>query len=371
MSSARALSVAQVVLSLNFGGLEYLCIQLCEELEKRGIRGQIISLTDGVLADEARQRGVKTTLLGKKSGLDLKAILRLREIIKEEGIDIVHTHNFAPLVHGTLAAAGTGARTLNTRHGPDPQSAPRFIWGMNEVVVAVSDHSRQELIKFNKVNPEKLRVILNGIDLSDYASPPQETDILRREFNLPPETKIVGNFSRLAAEKDQATLLRAFRILMDQGVNARLMIAGGGPLEGELKALASELNLNGSVHFLGFRKGIPDLLRSLDLYVISSVMEGLSLSLVQAMASGLPIVATKAGGNGEAVADGQSGLLVECGDHEGLAKSMKRILEDPETARRFAHRAREDAFRLFTIDRMAESYVELYREVMARRGVRV
>jgi glycosyltransferase involved in cell wall biosynthesis len=362
------LVVAQIVLSLNFGGLEYLTIQLSEQLERRGIRSHIISLTDGVLIGEANQRGIETTALNKKAGFDAGTVFRIGKILRERGIGLVHTHNLSPLVHGTLAAAMTGTRSVNTRHGPDPQSTYGFIWGMNDRVVAVSDHARRELVKYNHVNPDKIRVILNGIDLSPYSSPGPTTNPLREEFQIGAGTKIVGNFSRLEPEKDQKTLLRAFRILMDQGVNARLVIAGGGKLEGELKQLTQDLDLTNDVHFLGFRKGIPDLLRCIDLYVVSSTMEGLSLSLLQAMAAGLPVVATNTGGNPEVVVEGETGYIVDCGNPAALAAAMSRVLACPETAQRMGHSAKDNAYRLFGIDRMVESYISLYEEVLAKRN---
>jgi glycosyltransferase involved in cell wall biosynthesis len=360
------LVIAQIVLSLNFGGLEYLAIDLSDQLEKRGIHSHIISLTNGVLIDEANQRGIETMALDKKEGFQLSTVFRIRKILKDRGVNLVHTHNLSPLVHGTLAAALTGTPTVNTRHGPDPQSTYGFIWNMNDTIVAVSDHARRELVKYNHVNPEKIRVILNGIDLSPYSTPDPTTNLLRAEFQIPSDTKIVGNFSRLEPEKDHKTLLRAFRILMDRGVNARLVIAGGGKLESELKQLTEDLNLTRDVHFLGFRKGIPDLLRCLDLYVVSSTLEGLSLSLLQAMAAGLPVVATNTGGNPEVVVEGETGYIVECGDPAALATAVVRVL-DPEVGEPMGRKAKDNAHRLFGLDRMVESYVSLYEEVLAKR----
>jgi glycosyltransferase involved in cell wall biosynthesis len=370
MPNDARMTVAHVVLTLNVGGLEHLVIQMSDEMERRGIRTKIVTLTDGVLLDEAKKRGLQTFALGKKPGVDVGTILRLRKIIRENHVDVVHTHNFAPLVHATLATVMTGARTLNTRHGPAPISTPRFIWRMNDFIVPVSEDSRRELVKFNNVQPEKVRVILNAIDLTPYSGPPPATNPLRKELGIGDGTLLIGNFSRLEPEKDHPTLLDAFRLLMDEGVDARLIIAGGGSVEAALKRKTEELGLSSTVHFLGFRHDIPQLLRSIDLYVVSSTLEGLSLSVLQAMAAGLPIVATRTGGNPEVVLDGQTGFIVECGRPAEMAGAMKRLLLDRDAARAFGRLARENAFRTFSLGRMVDSYVALYEQMLRRAPAR-
>ena len=359
------MNVAHLVLTLNFGGLEQLVIQLSEELKRRGIESSIIALTEGALLDEANRRGVRSLALHKKSGLRPALPLRLARVLREMQVDILHTHNFAPLIYGTLAAKLSKIPTINTRHGRAALRTYAWVWSLTDCVVAVSHDARTELLRHNSIRSDKVSVIWNGIDLSPYRAAPS-TDI-RRELGLPGDVPLIGTVGRLSEEKDHATLLRAFRTVLDHGIAAKLLIAGGGAMEEPLKNLARELAVDAHVHFLGFRRDVPAVLQGCDLYVQSSRMEGVSLTLIEAMAAGLPVVATRVGGNPEVVQDGETGALVPPADPVAFAAAMTAILRDREAARRLGEAGRRRAYEVFSIDVMVDAYMQLYERVSRKR----
>lgn len=357
--------VAQVVLTLDPGGQEYVVLQLAERLQRRGMRSPVVALAGGALMEEAHRRGVRAFDLGKKAGLDPSLFVRLAGLLRRERVDVVHTHNFAPLIYGTLAARALGLPTLNTRHGRAPLSTHRLIWSLTRRAVAVSEDARRELVRHNRIAPDKVSVILNGVDIAAFGAPGGDGSELRHELRLPADATVFGIVARLAPEKDHATLLEAFRLLLRGGADACLVVIGGGPLEGALRSQAERSGLSERVRFLGFRTDIPALLRCLDVFVLSSTMEGISLTLLEAMAASLPIVATDVGGNREVVIEGVTGLLVPDGNPEAMASAMASLHRDPERARALGASGRERAVRVFDIEQMVDAYVALYESLQS------
>jgi glycosyltransferase involved in cell wall biosynthesis len=361
-------TVAQLTLTLNFGGLEVLVIQLAEQLQRRGIRSPIVALSEGTLVEEARSRGIETFTLGKRDGFDPRILWKVARLVRRHHIDVLHTHNFAPLIYGALAGRVAGARVINTRHGRATLSTLPFIWRLTDRAIAVSDDARREMLKHNTIPPERVRVILNGIDLAPYRQLDPTDNALRRELGIAAGTPIVGVVARLAPEKDHATLLRAFRTVRERGVAAELVIVGGGELEATLRTLCHELGIESAVHFLGFRKNIPQLVHGMDLFVLPSRMEGVSLTLLEAMAAGKPVIATRVGGNPEVVVDHETGYLVGPGGADSLAAAMTRLLSQPALASQFGRAGRERALSAFSADRMVDAYAAQYAEVLEGRA---
>lgn len=361
------MTVAQLVLTLDHGGLEYLAIQMSDHLQRRGIRSPIVVLTEGALVDEARRRGIDTFVMRKRAGFDVRLIFALRRLLLEQGVDVLHTHNFAPLIYGSAAARLCRIGTVNTRHGRAALKAHPLVWAMTDRVVAVSADARRELMKHNRIRADKVRVIINAIDLTAYkaGAPPKAEG--RRELGLPAHLPVCVAVGRLSPEKDHRTLLLAFHSLRKSGSTSHLVIIGGGPLESELKTLTQSLGLLECVHFLGFRSDVAQILPLLDLFVLSSTEEGVSLTLIEAMAAALPIVATRVGGNPEVVAEGETGLLVEAGQPAALAAAMRSLLSDPDGRARMGRRGREVAFGKFNIERLVDEYLAIYADVASPR----
>ncbi len=357
------MTVAQVVLTLDQGGLEHLVIQLSAHLQRRGLRSLIVVLTDGVLVEAAKRQGLDVIVLGKREGFDPRLVFQLARLFRREHVDIVHSHNFAPLIYGAMAATLSGARTVNTRHGRAALRTHRFIWSLTHRVIAVCEDTRRQLLVHNRIAPGKVDVLLNAIDTAPYAA--RNPAATRAGTPLPAGVPVIGTVGRLSEEKDHETLLTAFRMLRDTGVEAHLAIVGGGPLQPALRARVSALGLDNCVHLLGFRTDVSALLPLFDVYVLPSKMEGVSLTLLEAMAAGLPVVATRVGGNPEVVIEGQTGLLVEASQPAALAAALTALLEHPDSSAAMGARGRARALEHFGIDRLVDAHVHLYERVLA------
>lgn len=358
--------VAHVVLTLDPGGQEFLVIQLAERLQRRGWRSPVITISGGALAQDARRLGIETFDLRKGAGFSPATLVRLARVLRAEGVDIVHTHNMAPLIYGTLSARALGIPTINTRHGRAALTTHWLIWRLADHVVAVSDDARREMLRHNSIAPAKVHVILNGTDVQAFATPTRDRAAVRASLGIPVDHRLFGIVARLAPEKDHQTLFEAFeRVAQAEGA-AALLVIGGGPLEADLRARAGSLGILERVRFLGFRQDIPDLLAALDVFVLSSTMEGVSLTLLEAMAAGLPVVATRVGGNPEVVAEGETGLLVPPRDARALSEAMLVLLRNPERAAAFGERGRERVRRQFDIEQMVDAYVALYEAAWSR-----
>ncbi len=358
------MTVAHVVLTLDQGGLEHLVIQVSLQLQRRGIRSVVVVLTDGVLVDEARRKGLDVFVLHKRDGRDLGLIVRIARVLRRERVDVVHSHNFAPLNYGTLAAKLCGLPTVNTRHGRAALTASRVIWALTDAVIAVSEDAKRELLAYNRIDARKVHVLLNAVDTAAYAT--RAAGGLRRaDVGLPEVVPVVGTVGRLSPEKDHATLLTAFKTVREAGSPAHLVIVGGGPLAATLTTQVGALALGHCVHLLGFRTDVSELLPLFDIYVLPSRMEGVSLTLLEAMSAGLPVVATRVGGNPEVVVDGDTGVLVEPADSRTLADAIGALLANEPRRLSMGARGRARAFGQFGIDRLVEAHMQLYKRLLA------
>jgi glycosyltransferase involved in cell wall biosynthesis len=274
----------------------------------------------------------------------------------------VHTHNVKAHLQGSLAAVLAGAKVvLNTKHGhvfPESRTAirlNRLALAGTRRVVAVSEDTAKRAVEVERLPPEKLTVIHNGVDLSLYA-PPTE----RR-----PSTR--GNLihvARLSPEKDQLTLLRSAQVLVERCPDFRLQVVGDGPSRRDLEGMAQALGLGERVIFHGASQDVPALLRAAGMFVLSSRSEGIALTLLEAMATGLPVVATRVGGNAEVVIDGETGLLVPPGDPAGLAHAIGALIADPERAGRMGDRGHLRAQEHFDVRRVVRRYEALYLDLL-------
>lgn len=359
-TTTRPRKVAQCLLSLECGGMEKLVIQLASRLQAQGIDSPIITLmSDGILIPEARQRGIRVSSLNKGEGFNPLLVFQLKRWLRKEGVELLHTHNFAPLIYGGLAARLAGIPVVNTRHGRAPLKAPRWVWRCQSQVVSVSQDALQELQKHNALNGTPVDVIYNGIDVSAFRTLSKGKKRVENRF-----VKRMGMIARLSPEKDHRILLRAFQLILLKHPHMELWILGDGPLREALESEVWNQGLREQVRFLGFRQDIPDILEKLDIFVLATKMEGLSMTLLEAMAAGLPVVASSVGGNPEVVVDGETGFLVPAGDAAALADAVVRLLEDLSLSQRMGSAGRRRVEEHFSIEKMVKRYVQLYGRVV-------
>jgi glycosyltransferase involved in cell wall biosynthesis len=367
--------VAHVLSSLGMGGQERVALDLATSQARAGLRVTAVSLApppDGPLAEGFRAAGVDVARFSRgREGVDPALVLRLARWLSAQGVDLVHTHNPMALLYGAPAARLSGAGVVHTKHGANPGGRARLLasrvaarWV--DCFVAVSPETAAVARRRREVDTRRLSVIPNGIALDRFHPALSARARVREELGIDPASWTVGTVGRLAAEKDQALLLRAVAPLLASG--AHLVLAGDGPLRTALSELAVSLGIAPRVHLLGARADVPDVLGALDVFVLSSTSEGLPLVIPEAMATGLPVVATSVGGIPGVIDEGRTGFLVPPGDGDTLRARVAALRADPAAARAMGMRARTVAIERFSAERMHADYLAVYERVLARRG---
>jgi glycosyltransferase involved in cell wall biosynthesis len=366
-SGCRAVGVAQIVRSLDTGGQEVLCARLVERLDPRRFRSLVISLQGGGrLADAIRDRGFKVLCLNAPEGWRPSTVARLAGTLRREKIRIAHCHNRKSLLYGGLAAGLVpGTRVVYTKHGVSHWTGGpvavlgRALTRRAAAVAAVSADIASGLIAGRWALPGRLHLIPNGVDLQQFR-PPRDRARCRALLGVPLSVPVVGTVARLSPEKDQATLLNAFARLLEVVPDARLLVVGGGPLRKELETLAAALGIAPYTRFTGERSDVAALLGAMDVFCLPSLTEGTSLTLLEAMATALPVVATAVGGTPEVVTDRRSGLLVEPGRPDRLAEALLEVLHHPDRADRMGAEGRAIVAERYSLEAMVDRYTELY-----------
>jgi glycosyltransferase involved in cell wall biosynthesis len=317
------------------------------------------------LFDRLTKAGVPTQPLPGDRGIS--AVQALRRAIRVVRPGFLHAHTSRAHQLCLLAAVGLGVPVIVTRRINFPLKwGPFARWkyrSSSVFFVAISQAVQRQLLD-GGVAPERVAVIPSGIDFSALDAVPR-TDP-RTVFNLPADAQVVINVGALGADKDQATLLRAWALVESQRPRAHLVIMGEGGLRGALEELRRSLGI-ARAHLVGYRTDVPSLLKGGDVFVMSSQVEGLCTSIMDAKRCGLPVVATRAGGIPEVVDEYSGGRLVAIGDHHSLACEVGRYLDD-ETARRVdAEIALKDSAR-FTAQKMVDAYVALYQSLREQRS---
>jgi sugar transferase (PEP-CTERM/EpsH1 system associated) len=367
-AAGRRVRVAHLVLGLGVGGLEKVVLNLARRTDRRRFETRVLCLQQGgALRARFEDMGIPVDSLDLPRLPKARTLVRLVRWLRQARPDVLHTHNPTPHVFGALAARAAGVPVVvHTKHGRNyPDSFRAVAWNrlaswLSDRIVPVSADAAAVAREVERIRGRKVQVIRNGIDPADFAAPAG----LR-----PGAGKRAVHVARLMdLVKDQTTLLRAARLVVDREPGFQLTVVGDGPDRARLEALAGELGLGGHVHFLGMRSDVRELLGAADLFVLSSLTEGISLTLLEAMAAGLPVVATEVGGNREVVVPGETGLLVPAGSPAALAEALLALVRDPERARRMGAAGRRRVEDQFSLARMAADYEQLYLALVAGPG---
>ena len=359
------MNVVHLVTTLNTGGLERVVLDLVRHADRARLNLQVACLQEsGDFHQAFEAEGIAPQTLHLHSGGLVRRAIKLAKFLREAKTDVLHTHNPGPHLVGALAA--TMARTpvlVHTKHGRNYVDRPRAVLAsriassLSSRIVAVSHDAADVARTIEKVPSDRVTVVHNGVDLEKFASSGAARSAERSSRAI--------HVARLHKIKDQFTLLRAARIVADQDPVFTLDIVGDGPARAELERLHQELKLEGRVRFLGMRSDVACLLDEADFFVLSSVSEGISLTLLEAMAADLAIVATDVGGNREVVDHEQTGLLVPPSDPQLLAAAMLRVIQNPAACRSWGLAGREKVERQFNIRRVVDEYQALYETLLA------
>lgn len=360
--------VVHLVLSLGVGGLEMMVLHLARHADRARFDTRVLCLREpGPLAAAAAAAGVEVDSLDCPGLPKARTLARLARKLRALRPHVLHTHNPSPHLFGALAAPAAGVPVVvHTKHGRNYPDSPRAVWvnrvasWLTDRVVAVSEATAAVASGRERVPGRKVCVIPNGIDVARFRPPAvRPADPLR-----------VIHVARLNRIKDQPTLLRAARLVADAEPGFRLDVVGDGPERAGLEALAAALWLGPHVRFLGERHDVNDLLATAALFVLSSVSEGIPVTLLEAMAAGLPAAVTDVGGNREVVVPGETGVLVPPGDPEALGRAILAALRDPAGRARMGAAARRVIEDRFDVRHTAARYHATYLELLGGRAPR-
>jgi glycosyltransferase involved in cell wall biosynthesis len=354
----RPLRVCHVSLTLNTGGLERLLADLARRHRRPVCAPTFVALREtGRFAAEIRRAGCEVLLLRRRTRWSERQALA--DFFRAQQFDVVHAHNTYPAIHAAVAARWAGVPVVvQTRHGQRSGhgwwATQQYRWACRLIdrVIAVSDDAAR-LCLAEGLPRDKVCRIWNGIDLDQFS------------FRGPSKRPVAIAVARLSAEKDFPTLLRGLAWARRSRPELQLQIVGDGPERPRLEALAEELDLVDSVEFLGERHDVPQLLSRAAFFVSTSLTEGISLTLLEAMAVGLPVIATAVGGNPEVVVDGVTGRLTPAGNPHAFAAALCELAADPDSWGEYGLAGRARVVSEFDIRRMVDEYEDLYLRLTA------
>ena len=373
MNSTEKLKVLFIVNPTREAGAEMVLVQAAARLNPA--RFQVIC---GLLTPDEDQLippGLATLnfAMPRLQGLAwLWFFLRLCRVLRREKISIVHVNSYIPGNYVRLAAILTRVPLIIdhwhgfTRFSLKRKVICRLLGRFTDLSLAVSWGVAAHLVQQCRLDPDKVRVVPNGIDWARF-QPGRAKNAVRQELGLPPNLPVVVLVARLDHwGKGHQELLKALALVKDRHP-VQALIVGGGRRQQEVARLAQSLGLADAVHFLGTRRDIPDLLGAMDVFVLPSHSEGVSLALLEAMAAGLPVIVSRVGGLPEVVRHEENGLLIPVGDAAALAQSLARVLEAPAWAQSLGDQARQDIRTHYSLDRLGREINAIYEELVEKK----
>jgi glycosyltransferase involved in cell wall biosynthesis len=369
----KPVTICQLLHTLKTGGAEVLAARLARQLRDR-FRFLFVCLDAcGELGEALRQEGFPVSVIERKAGLDWRCPLRLARLFREERVDVIHAHQYTPFFYGiTARLLYRRAGVLFTEHGrhyPDhPRRkrmiANRLLLGRRDRVIGVGEAVRKALIDNEGIPPYRAEVIYNGVDLSVFSEGSFDRKATRKELGLNETDLVILQVARLDYLKDHATAVRTLARVLPVIPQARLVLVGEGPEEAGIRKVVEELGVREQVKFLGLRQDVARILAAGDVFLLTSISEGIPLTVIEAMGAALPVVATRVGGLPEVVEEGLTGFLASRSDDAALSDHLVRLLSDSELRKHLGEQGRTRAQARFTESRMHEEYVRVYESMV-------
>ncbi len=364
----KSIRILHVLADTIDGGAQRMVCSFVDGLAAGRFESAVVSLRrprHAVIERELAGHGAPLFFLDKRDGFDVRVPFRLRQVFRAYKPDIIHTHRIA-LRYALLAGLGRQEVIVHTVHsapetgdGPVGRTILRIAARNGVTLVAVGDEIGRSVAR-TCPRTGNVRVIPNGIALDRSSTRNVPSGAIRKQLGIPPDAFVVVNVARLNYPKNQKMLIEALAGLGDRVPPVHALIVGEGPHRSDLETLVARCGLTGRVHFLGQRDDVPALLHASDVFALTSEWEGNPLSVMEAMAAGLPVLATRVGSIPELVEEEVSGLLVSPGDVAGLSAGLSRLQQSPALLAGMGAHAALRARSRFGLDRMVSSYEELY-----------
>ena len=377
MITPYRIHIHHVLLSLQPGGLENGVVNVVNRLDPEKFRSSVCCLrTTGEFAKRIIRSDASVHEMRSSGGNDWKLPFKLARLFARTKTDIVHTRNAESFYYGFLGAKLARVPTLiHSEHGRtfnDRELRYRlqrlFSLG-TDAIFSVSAQLRQDLIAKVGIDPSRIDILYNGVDLSKFGA--IDSQAIRRSISAMPEDFVIGSVGRLVAVKNYDLLIRALARIGHP--KAMVVLVGDGPERNRLEATAAAYGVSDRVRFLGHRNDVHELLAAMDVFVLPSISEGMSNTLLEAMASRLPVVASNVGGNPEIIRDGLDGFLFESNDEGALTAKLRELINSETQRMRLARCARIRIEDKFSIDVMIARYEKLYQSCAnaARCGIHI
>lgn len=359
--------ICQVIPDLPMGGAETMCVTLSIELKKMGHDVSVISLydCDSILTRRLKDAQIPTYFMSKRPGLDLQCIPRLRSCLRKLRPDVIHTHIHA-LKYTYIACLGLKIPMLRTIHSVASMDAEadtsvnRFLFSHGLVTpVAISDAIRDTTVSYYGLKEGSVPVIINGVDLSRC--------IPKNDYAIDGAVKLL-HVGRFHEAKNHDCMVNAVKLLTDKGIDIQFSFFGDGELEDTTRQLVANLGLESKIRFCGLTDNVFPHLHDADIFLLPSKWEGIPMSIIEAMGTGLPVIASRVGGVPDMIEDGVDGVLIEP-TGQALADAIEKLLQDYALRKALGENARLSANR-FSAATMANAYCELYTRLADRKDSR-
>lgn len=351
------------------GGAEMLVKRLASSLDSTRFRSVVCLFRAGWLYDASRGAELPTSIIKMNGAFDTRWARAFVALVRNEQVEVIHAHEFTANTYGSLIGQILGVPVVATVHGKSyfaeqvkRRVAYRYVSRVSRMV-AVSEDLKQFIVQRVGVAEHRVNVVYNGVDVAG-PFPVDQLSAIRADLRLDRYDHVIGAVGSLYPVKGHIHLVKALPEILRACPKTLLLLVGQGELEPVLKAEVVKRNLDAHVRFLGFRSDVPALLSLFDVFVLPSLSEGHSMALLEAMAAGKPVVATKVGGNSELVLDGDTGFLIDSESPESISDRVVQVLQDKVQAVGMGDRGRRRVHDKFSFRAMVDRYQSYYEQAI-------
>ena len=353
---------------MRIGGTEQVIKNLIEGSDKDLFDTSIFCIEQplGPFGQMLLEKGIVIDSAQRREGFDIKLINTIRQYIKKANIDVLHCHQYTPWVYGALAAIGTGSKVIFTEHGrfyPDRTSWKRKVVNpilnlLTYKITAISKATKQALIDYEYLPESRIEVIYNGIQ--PLKKDTEQTRLLKQKLHLSPSTRILGTIARLDPIKNHSMMFKAFKLVLKEHPDSVLLLVGDGEERENLEQLVDELGIRKNVIFTGYIPSPQHFLDCMDIFLLPSLSEGTSMTLLEAMSLSKPCVVTDAGGNPEIIAHNENGLVTENDDASGFSDAIIKLLKNHRERKEMSVAAKSRFIKFFSAELMCDQFTNIY-----------
>jgi sugar transferase (PEP-CTERM/EpsH1 system associated) len=371
---ANSIKIMHILHTLGTAGLQKGVVNITNQLNSNGFEISICCLEESGEFEKRLNPGTKIFVMNKLPGIDYILPLKLANLFRREKIMIVHTHDLGTYLYGAVGAKlALLPKVIHGEHGavlqpsgsrPKDLVAYRYLSYITKVIHTTSDDLKRQLVRMTQIDDRKVIAILNGVEIDKFKK--ESNTNIRKTLAIETDDFVIGTVSRLAPVKNFELLIRVIPEINRTGLYPKVLFVGDGPSRPNLESLTRQYGLEKQIIFLGDRSDVPDLLNAMDVFVLTSFSEGLSNSIMEAMASGLPIVATDVGGNSELVINNETGFLFPSQDAGALAQRILQLADDVDNRNKIGLAGRKRMEDFFTMDKMIQNYENLYRSAIRK-----